>query len=80
MRRRKVDRGEATKGKAAAKCGKKSKTKRKIVEYNGFEWYEDEQFEIEKLIGKMVANGPVPGRGAIKKGTVLYKVGAVLCA
>ena len=49
---------------------------RKIISYLGWEWYQTEKFEIEKLIGKMVANGPVPGRGAIKKGTVLYKVGA----
>ena len=74
VRKRKVARNEATAGGGEKPGGKKRKAPpKKIVEYNGFEWYEDEEFEIEKLIGKMVANGQVPGRTRVKKGTVLYK-------
>ena len=62
----------------SAQGGKKKKAKsmRKIISYLGWEWYETEKFEIEKLIGKMAAVGPssVPGRLGIKAGTVLYKV------
>ena len=40
--------------KAAGKK-KTAKSRRKVVEYLGWEWYETEKFKIEKLIGKMVA-------------------------
>ena len=53
---------------------KKAKSTRKVVSYLGWEWYETEKFIMEKLIGKMVAEGEVPGRTGIKAGTVLYKV------
>ena len=69
MRKRKVDRESTGKAK-----GGKAKSTRKIVEYNGYEWYATEKFKIERLLGKMVAAGEVPGRTNIKAGTVLYKV------
>lgn len=53
---------------------KKAKSKVKMVSYKGWEWQADQKFEIEKLIGKMVSTGEVPGRGSVKAGTVLYKV------
>ena len=37
---------------------KKARSKRKIISYLGWEWYETEKFEMEKLIGKMTAVGP----------------------
>ena len=41
-----------------------------------WEWDSSQEFIIERLIGKMVADGSteVPGRSGIKAGTVLYKV------
>ena len=42
-----------------------------------WEWDSTEEFEIERLIGRMVADGSdVPGRapGSIAAGTVLYRV------
>ena len=33
-----------------------------------------DKFKMEKLLGRMVVDGDVPGRGKVKKGTVLYKV------
>jgi len=60
--------------------GKGKGRKRKaasIVSLHGWEWDASEEFEIDRLIGKMVANGTdVPGREgeAIPAGTVLYKV------
>ena len=40
-----------------------------IVELHGWEWDAQEEFVIERLIGKMVADGetPVPGREGEKK-------------
>ena len=39
------------------------------------EWEADEVFDIDRLIGKMVAcGGEVPGRTGVAAGTVLYKV------
>ena len=55
VRRRKVG-ADADVSSAAGKK-KKAKSKRKVVEYLGWEWYETEKFKIEKLIGKMVAEG-----------------------
>ena len=72
MRRRRVARDDDGSGVPGKK--KKAKSKRKIVEYNGYEWYETEKFHLEKPIGKMVAKGEVPGRENVKVGTVLYKV------
>ena len=59
--------------------GKKKKAKRKRgwVYLNGWGWDPTEEFVIERLIGKMVADGgDVPGREGeeIAAGTVLYKV------
>ena len=73
IRRRKVARDDDGSGHGGGKK-KKGKSKRKIISYLGWEWYETEKFEIEKLIGKMVAQGEVPGRQNVKAGTVLYKV------
>ena len=41
-----------------------------------WEWDSTQEFIIERLIGRMVADGTtdVPGRGRMKAGTVLYKV------
>ena len=41
-----------------------------------WEWEATARFDIERLIGKMVADGktPVPGRTGVKAGTILYKV------
>eukprot|EP00966_Prymnesium_polylepis_P243819 5638864-Prymnesium_polylepis.1 len=72
VRRRKVARDDDGSGKSGQK--KKAKSTRKVVSYKGFEWFATEKFEIDKLIGKMVAEGEVPGRQNVKKGTVLYKV------
>jgi hypothetical protein len=46
----------------------------KLVSYKGWEWPASKKFIMEKLIGKMVAAGEVPGRTNVKAGTVLYKV------
>jgi hypothetical protein len=49
----------------------------KIVSLYGWEWDSTEEWVIERLIGRMVADGSdVPGRtpGSIQAGTVLYKV------
>ena len=55
--------------------GKKKKKKTKMVSLNEWEWEADEVFDIERLIGKMVADGgEVPGRTGVAAGTVLYKV------
>ena len=71
-RRRKVqaDDGGSSKGKA------KKRKRSNIISLNGWEWDAGEEFEIETLIGRMVADGvtPVPGRTGVKAGTVLYKV------
>jgi hypothetical protein len=67
VRRRKV-------GGAGSK-GKKRGLGSKICSLHGWEWGADELFEIDRLIGRMVADGgDVPGRGVIPAGTVLYKV------
>eukprot|EP00966_Prymnesium_polylepis_P150794 3483110-Prymnesium_polylepis.1 len=60
VRRRQVARDDDGSGGAGKK--KKAKSKRKILSYKGWEWYETEKFHIEKLIGRMVAEGEVPGR------------------
>ena len=73
VRRRKAKDNAAPK----PKKGKGRRKKANIVDLHGWEWDADEEFEIDCLIGKMVADGTdVPGREgeAIKVGTVLYKV------
>ena len=70
VRRRK----DADNDQGGVTAGKKRKTKVKMISYKGWEWPANKKFEIEKLIGKMVAEGEVPGRVNIKAGTVLYKV------
>ena len=56
--------------------GKKQKRGKKWVVQGEWEWDSTQEFIIERLIGKMVADGQseVPGRGVMKAGTVLYKV------
>jgi len=47
----------------------------KLIKYLGFEWYANEEFEIDHLIDHMVADGGiVPGRTNVAAGTVLYLV------
>jgi hypothetical protein len=70
-------RNGAGRGAGGSSKGKGKKRKRaNIVSLSGWEWDASEEFEIETLIGKMVADGetPVPGRTGVKAGTVLYKV------
>ena len=69
LRRRRVE------GAGGGKRQKKSKGKNWVVQ-GEWEWDSSADFIIERLIGKMVADGKteVPGRARIKAGTVLYKV------
>ena len=62
-------------GAGGGKRQKKSKGKNWVVQ-GEWEWDSSTDFIIERLIGKMVADGKteVPGRARIKAGTVLYKV------
>ena len=55
---------------------KKQRKGKKWVVQGEWEWDSTQEFIIERLIGKMVADGTtvVPGRAGIKAGTVLYKV------
>jgi len=47
----------------------------KLIKYLGFEWYANEEFEIDHLIDHMVADGGiVPGRTDVAAGTELYLV------
>ncbi|KAL1508118.1 hypothetical protein AB1Y20_007710 [Prymnesium parvum] len=75
--RGKVD-GRRRQRKVSGEGGKGRKRKRNLVELHGWEWDSKEEFEIERLIGKMVSDGvtPVPGREGecIAAGTVLYRV------
>ena len=56
--------------------GKKQKKGKNWVVQGEWEWDSTQEFIIERLLDKMVANGSteVPGRAGIKAGTVLYKV------
>ena len=56
--------------------GKKQRKGKKWVVQGEWEWDSTMEFIIERLIGKMVADGKaeVPGRGVLKAGTVLYRV------
>ena len=56
--------------------GKKQKKGKKWVVQGEWEWDSTQEFIIERLVDRMVADGStdVPGRGRIKAGTVLYKV------
>ena len=56
--------------------GKKQKRGKKWVVQGEWEWDSSQEFIIERLLDKMVADGSteVPGRAGIKAGTVLYKV------
>ena len=72
VRRRKVAADDDVSSAGGKK--KKAKSQRKVVSYLGWEWYETEKFNMETLIGKMVAEGEVPGRTGVEAGTVLYKV------
>jgi len=47
----------------------------KLIKYLGFEWYANEEFEIDHLIDHMVADGGiVPGRTDVAASTELYLV------
>ena len=62
---------------AARRRAGKKRARADIVSLHGWEWEASEEFDIERLIGKMVADGSeVPGREGEKvaAGTVLYKV------
>jgi hypothetical protein len=71
-RKRRVQAGDGGSGNGKGKKRKRSN----IISMNGWEWDASEEFDIGKLIGKMVADGVtlVPGRTGVKAGTVLYKV------
>ena len=60
----------------ASLVGKKQKRGKKWVVQGEWEWDSTQEFIIERLLDKMVADGSteVPGRAGIKAGTVLYKV------
>ena len=76
VRRRKVEGGGGGGGGGKKKGGKK-RSRANIISLHGWEWEASEEFVIERLIGKMVADGgDVPGREGEKvpAGTVLYKV------
>ena len=73
VRRRKAADNAAPK----PKTGKGRRKSPQVVRLHGWEWDAGEDFTIERLIGRMVADGSdVPGRtpGSIPAGTVLYKV------
>eukprot|EP00966_Prymnesium_polylepis_P184859 4284323-Prymnesium_polylepis.1 len=63
VRDRKVAEGGGKGGDKGSKGGKRKRTN--IVSLHGWEWDAKEEFEIEKLIGKMVVQEGVeiPGRG-----------------
>ncbi|KAL1502948.1 hypothetical protein AB1Y20_011019 [Prymnesium parvum] len=56
--------------------GKRKKKGKNWVIQGEWEWDSTAEFIIERLVGKMVADGKteVPGRTSIRAGTVLYKV------
>ena len=56
--------------------GKKQKKGKQWVVQGEWEWDSNQEFIIERLVGKMVADGQtdVPGRAGIRAGTVLFKV------
>lgn len=62
----------------ASSGGKKRKRKasKNIVSYLGWEWDASKRWDIECVLGKMVAEKGVvvPGRTGVKPGTLLYKV------
>jgi hypothetical protein len=61
---------------AGGEGGKKRKKGKNWVVQGEWEWDSTQEFVIERLIGKMVADGEaeVPGRGVMAAGTVLFKV------
>ena len=60
---------------AGEKPGGKRKRKKAMVSWGEWEWDPKAEFVIERLIGRMVADGgDVPGRSNVPAGTVLYKV------
>lgn len=52
---------------------KKQKT-RQIVELNGYEWYADEKFEIDRLLDKKVEQVTVGKKKKRKQEIIYYKV------
>lgn len=71
--RKVMARGGAAAG--AKQVGGKRKRGPAMVHSLGWSWPKTKKFEIEGLLGRMVADGgDVPGRGVVKSGTVLYKV------
>lgn len=68
------DDGYGGEGVRRRKAGKK-KGKGKLIKHMGYEWYADEEFEIDCLLDQMVADGgEVPGRTGVPAGTELYLV------
>ena len=66
---------EALKRKKAEPAGGKRKRKKAMVSWGEWEWDPKAEFIIERLIGRMVADGgEVPGRTNVPAGIVLYKV------
>ena len=65
VRARKVEQSAGGKGKG------KRKSRANIVSLHGWEWDSREEFTVERLIGKMAADGvtEVPGRTNVKEGT-----------
>ena len=64
--------------KRKARCEGGSKKKRKRTEYMGHSWTteEEEDFEVEAIVGMVVADGKTvyANQGRVKVGTVLYRI------
>ena len=73
VRKRRVAREEeATEGGAAKKKKSKKQKTREIIELHGYEWYEDETFEIDRLLDKKVEELLVGKSGRKRKAEYIY--------
>lgn len=56
----------------------KGKRKTRVTEYMGYEWTaeEEDDFEVEAIVGRLVADGNTTyaNQGKVKKGTILYRL------